>query len=402
MSSGSKWSIKKLRDRVQATFTKRPCLWQIRVAQSLREKKNDVVLVAATGSGKTLSFWMPLLMALEEGEDKFIIIITPLNVLGKQNVEILAKAGISGVAIDSSNNTDETFKDVEAIRHRVVVVNPEIIMDQNGHFEKLWRKPEFTSKLLYVVFDEAHCVSEWSSFRSQYKHIGSIRYMIPDTVPFLVASATLAAPVLADVVEILQLRISHIDYILRSNDRQDIHLTVRRMLHPACSFNDLNFLIPDEFKDGGAPPPKFLVFFDSIKEAEDAVKHLRNRLPGGVRGKIKYFHSVMTPHYRTAEYEALRDDQIWGLCVTDSFGMGLDIPDIKVVVQWKATCNITTLWQRLGRAARGYGQEGIGIILVPPNLFDSERDKAKQRSEKRQEKAQGKKRKRKHNKTDPP
>lgn len=74
------------------------------------EKQNDVVGVAATGSGKTLSFWIPLLMALEDGLDKMVIVVTPLNLLGKQNVDLLAKAGISGVAIDAKNANDETFQ----------------------------------------------------------------------------------------------------------------------------------------------------------------------------------------------------------------------------------------------------------------------------------------------------
>ena len=80
------------------------------MGRALYEKQNDVVGVAATGSGKTLSFWIPLLMALEDGLDKMVIVVTPLNLLGKQNVDLLAKAGISGVAIDAKNANDETFQ----------------------------------------------------------------------------------------------------------------------------------------------------------------------------------------------------------------------------------------------------------------------------------------------------
>lgn len=104
------WTIKRICDLVQSKFNQRACYFQIKVGRALYEKQNDVVGVAATGSGKTLSFWIPLLMALEDGLDKMVVVVTPLNLLGKQNVDLLAKAGISGVAIDAENASDKTFK----------------------------------------------------------------------------------------------------------------------------------------------------------------------------------------------------------------------------------------------------------------------------------------------------
>jgi superfamily II DNA helicase RecQ len=70
----------------------------------------DVVACAATGAGKTLSFWIPLLMALEGGHDKMTIVVTPLNLLGKQNVKDLEKAGLSAIAVSSKNASPDTFE----------------------------------------------------------------------------------------------------------------------------------------------------------------------------------------------------------------------------------------------------------------------------------------------------
>lgn len=109
-SPSSLWSTKRIRELVQAKFGKRPCLFQVEIARALREKRNDVVAVAATGSGKTLSFWIALLMALEDGEDKLVIVVTPLNLLGKQNVDILAAASLGAVAVDAKTASLETFK----------------------------------------------------------------------------------------------------------------------------------------------------------------------------------------------------------------------------------------------------------------------------------------------------
>lgn len=103
------WSIKDIRDLVQKKFNKRACWFQIKIALALQLGK-DVVGIAATGVGKTLSFWIPLLMALEEGHDSMIVVVTPLNLLGKKNVDELSAAGIKGIAIDSKSATDQAFK----------------------------------------------------------------------------------------------------------------------------------------------------------------------------------------------------------------------------------------------------------------------------------------------------
>lgn len=84
----------------------RPCLWQIKVVTAILKKDKDVISIAATGSGKTLTFWMPLLFRT----DGIQIIITPLNILGKQNVAQLNALGISAIALSAENATAENFK----------------------------------------------------------------------------------------------------------------------------------------------------------------------------------------------------------------------------------------------------------------------------------------------------
>ena len=103
------WDVARIRQVVHDKLGKRPCWFQIQVAQALYMKQKDVVGISATGSGKTLSFWIPLLMALEEGHDKMTIVVTPLNLLGKQNVASLQQAGISAVAVSADNSSPEIF-----------------------------------------------------------------------------------------------------------------------------------------------------------------------------------------------------------------------------------------------------------------------------------------------------
>ena len=103
------WTPEDIRDLVQREFLKRPCWFQIKIALALNAGK-DVIGCAATGAGKTLSFWIPLLMALAEGKDKMTFVVTPLNLLGKQNVQELERAGLSAIAVTSENANASTFK----------------------------------------------------------------------------------------------------------------------------------------------------------------------------------------------------------------------------------------------------------------------------------------------------
>lgn len=92
--------------KTQEVFGRRPCLWQIQVTQAILRADQDVVLILATGSGKTLTFWMPLLFRTQGIQ----IIVTPLNILSTQNVAGLIKLGIKGLALSAETATSENFK----------------------------------------------------------------------------------------------------------------------------------------------------------------------------------------------------------------------------------------------------------------------------------------------------
>ncbi|KAK7687654.1 hypothetical protein QCA50_008869 [Cerrena zonata] len=271
---------------------------------------------------------------------------------------------------------------IENGNYNVVVVNPEVLMNNKGDFDKLWKKPTVAARLLHFIFDEGHCVKEWATFRGQYNDVGILRHLLPD-VPVYVASATLPPPILDKVSCTLELRPGNTEIIHQSNDRPNVHLTVRPLRHAAKTFEDLAFLLPPNLNEASTAPPKFLVFFDNIKEAEAATEYLRSRLPSVLKDKIKWFHSIMTPEYRDEEFEDLRNGTTWGLCVTDAFGMGLDLPDIDIVVQWKTKITLCSLWQRFGRAARGADRTAIAILLVEGKHLDEKRAQAAQRAEKR-------------------
>ncbi|KAF8152274.1 P-loop containing nucleoside triphosphate hydrolase protein [Crassisporium funariophilum] len=133
------WTVKRIRDLTMRKFGKRACWYQIKTALALYKKK-DVIGCTPTGVGKTMSFWIPLLMALEDGEDEMSMVVTPLNLLGKQNVK----------AIENGN-------------YCVVVMNPEILMGSE-EVDRLWKKTAVTKRLLNFIFDEGHCIAQWGKF----------------------------------------------------------------------------------------------------------------------------------------------------------------------------------------------------------------------------------------------
>lgn len=104
-SSDALPSLEEIRRKTFETFGKRLCLFQAKAVLTLLKRKNHGILISGTGSGKTLVFWVPLLFRPKAIQ----IVVTPLNVLGKQNVDNLARAGIKAVSVTAKTATNETF-----------------------------------------------------------------------------------------------------------------------------------------------------------------------------------------------------------------------------------------------------------------------------------------------------
>lgn len=203
----------------------------------------------------------------------------------------------------------------------MIVINPEVMMKPHGGFQDVLGDNSFASKLMGIIFDEGHCITKWGDFREEYRALGRLRWLLPNTV-FYVTSATLSKSVLADVCRVLHLRQDNTVFFHRSNDRPNVFLGVHKMRYSASSFEDLDFLFAG-WKLGDPPPPKFLILFDSKAEAEAACKHLWERLPKELKPeeKIKWFHADMTDAFRNDEVDNIMSGDTWGLCATDSFGM---------------------------------------------------------------------------------
>ncbi|KAK2464056.1 hypothetical protein APHAL10511_003926 [Amanita phalloides] len=365
-------SVDDIRIKAHTIFQKRPCLWQINVCQAVLAGNQDIMSIAGTGAGKTLSFWLPLLCR----PNGIQIVVTPLNILGQQNIDTYPRLG--------------NFEDIADLKYRVIVANPEELMRPGGRFESLFKKKSFVDNIISIIIDEAHCVSQWGSFRPEYRHIGALRHLQRKPCTMMVTSATLTPRAISDVKSVLSLRADSVFFSQCSIDRPNISLVVRPMLNPRKSFVDLTFLLQN-WKPGDPPPPKFLVFFDSISESVEAGHYLCSLLPPEHRPCIQWFNSEMSDCFKIDETLRFANNEVWGLLATDSFGMGMDLPDIRIIVQWGATCSISTLWQRFGQCVRDPNLQGTAILFTEKENLDSERSKKADRAEKRRAKTAPKK-----------
>ncbi|KIJ23948.1 hypothetical protein M422DRAFT_195320 [Sphaerobolus stellatus SS14] len=181
-------AFSQIRDDTERVFGVRPCISQIQAATAQLEKESDVVYISGTGSEKTLTFWMPMLYE----KNSITILVTALNILGKQTADILNKAGIPA--------------EIKSCKYRLIVVSPELLV-QHPAFDDLWKTSKFIQRLNHVIFDEGHCISQWSgSFRPEYGFLYTPQFIIPKAVQFYIVSATLPDDVLTDVWTKLRLR----------------------------------------------------------------------------------------------------------------------------------------------------------------------------------------------------
>ena len=123
-----------------------------------------------------------------------------------------------------------------------------------------------------------------------------------------------------DVRRLLHVRQEPYEEIM-SNDRPNVTIVVRRMLHQMKSFADLGFLVPEGWKPGDEKPLLFLVMFDSINILQNALEFLRQRLPKEHRHLVLPFHSEMSEQHRLKVIELMRTGSILGACVSEGFGL---------------------------------------------------------------------------------
>lgn len=313
---------------------------QSEIIRSVVEGK-DVLAVLPTGGGKSLCYQLPAL-----AKNGLVIVISPLIALMKDQVASLERKGIPAGCLHSGQTDIEK---IEVFRR----------MQQGGPF-LLYLSPERTQKegfsrwlkdrpIALFAVDEAHCVSQWGhDFRQEYAQLSSLKKLRPD-VPVLALTASATPLVLADVSRHLGLRAPerHVHGFYRSNLYYQVE---------TCADEEAKYQYVREALKR-TPEGRVIVYCGTRRVAEEVAERLSREFTG-----VGYYHAGMGNEARSAMQEAYGRGDVRILAATNAFGMGIDHPDVRLVVHFNMPASIDSLYQEMGRAGRD-GLESTCLML---------------------------------------
>ncbi|KLO06209.1 P-loop containing nucleoside triphosphate hydrolase protein, partial [Schizopora paradoxa] len=358
----------KVREAIQTQLgdDKSPREFQVEMVVA-QEEMRDAMCHAATGLGKTLIAAAPF--ALERNKGRVTIMVSPLIALQNEMVETFKhEYGVSAVAINSSRDCSfEVMESIVSGKFNIVLISPEKLLTEK-FITNVLKNKEFEKRIYALFVDEAHCVSHWGAeFRKAYGRLGAIRAFLPRNTPVVAVSASLTPRVAKNVRTVLQFRPDHL-FLNRGNNRRNVSFMVRSIHNKADSYTDLDFIVPSNLTIR-TDIKKSWIYADNIHDGADIVDHIRALLPPELRDTVRPYNAMFGNEYRAKAMQEFRDGYVRILVCTDAAGMGCNIPDIDVVVQWKLPEKFSSFIQRAGRAARGEGRTGLAILLAEPSAF---------------------------------
>lgn len=329
----------------------------------------DVVVSAGTGSGKSIIF--QCLPYMRRGG--IIMVISPLLSIMHDQVSWLQSIGISAVALTAEDIHEHPalWNEVGKGKHRIVYASPEVLLSPTSYF---WtnilrdNQSRFTRNLVAIAIDEAHVIWGYRQFRHEFGNLGDLRAHLR-SVPVLGLSATLTPNVLGYIHRVLRMASPSVIY-RRPLGRSNVTLAVVPIL--AARENSralLDFLI-DPAKSASFTIKKAFVFVDNIDEAHRIARHLRCLLHRDLRHRAKAIIKVMSaalePSTRSRNMDGLRDGAHRIFVGTEVVAMGINFPDVDIIVQWGLVAHLTlaSIWQRVGRAARDPSHHALAVIFV--------------------------------------
>ncbi len=297
----------------------------------------DTLGLMPTGGGKSITFQVPAL-----AQDGVCLVITPLIALMKDQVENLKKRGIQATAIYSGMTQRE-----------IVIALENCIL---GSFKFLYISPERLStqiflskikriKVSFIAVDESHCISQWGyDFRPSYLKIAEIRDIIPDA-PILALTATATPQVVEDIQNRLKFREHNV--FKMSFERDNLAYIVRKT----------------EDKES-----ELIHILNSV--AGSAIVYTRNRKGTGETAKLlndngitaENYHAGLMNSEKDARQHKWQNNESRVMVATNAFGMGIDKPDVRIVIHLDLPDSPEAYFQEAGRAGRD-GKKAYAVLL---------------------------------------
>lgn len=325
----------------------------------------DTVVLLPTGAGKSLCYQVPAVVAAREGRGTTLV-ISPLISLMQDQVSALSGRGVRAAALNSHQEWSEQ-KEIGADFLRgnldLLYVSPERAVLESFHRLLL------RGQVAQLAIDEAHCLSQWGhDFRPEYMRLNELKDKLQ--VPTIALTATATPAVMDEIVKHLILESPRI--IRGDFSRPNLSFRVEHLRREAERMDALIARLDAlGFRDR-KPKGRVIIYCSTRKKTQKIAKTLKSH--GFASG---YYHAGRTKLARTRAQTAFDASRTRILVATNAFGMGVDYPDVRLLVHFQCPGSVEAYYQEAGRAGRdGLPAEcllffGAGDMMTQRRLFSS-------------------------------
>ncbi|MBV7440857.1 RecQ family ATP-dependent DNA helicase [Weeksellaceae bacterium TAE3-ERU29] len=309
---------------------------QKEIIQNIIEGKDTFALLP-TGGGKSLCFQIPVLTM-----DGLCLVISPLVALMKDQVQSLKKKGIKAELLSSEltpHDIDILLDNCRFGGVKLLYISPERLS------QKSFREKLKYLNIAYFAIDEAHCISEWGhDFRPSYLALKTLKEEYPKK-PILALTATATPKIKNDILK--QLNIENATVFQKSLQRKNL---AYRIHESSDKLKDLEYYLK-KYKGSS------IVFCKTRKQTYEVSTYLSKR-----GFNANYYHARLSKEEKNKRQKDFINSHDLILVSTNAFGMGIDKPDVRLVIHYEAPSTIESYFQEVGRGGRD-GNPATGILL---------------------------------------